>query len=81
MKEYIKLFFISHIFILLTSANVYLVSKTSYVGIFISSLFVSFVYTFIIQKLSISNLNEKLIYTLGAATGCVLGVYLMTIII
>ena len=63
---------------LFLSANTYFISKVSYAGIFISCFITNAVYSYVITKIAISNFTSRMIYSLGCAIGCVVGVWLAT---
>ncbi len=76
MTNLIKLFFSAFTHVLLISFNTYLIVKEYYIGVFVLGACVSLVWTFNIKKMSIGTLKERIVYSLGAGTGAVTGLYL-----
>jgi len=80
-REYILLFIIAFFQIGLTSINVYLVSRKSFLLIFVSSFLLSGMYCFTIKKIVLGTLLATFVYSLGAASGCVIGTILISLFI
>lgn len=72
-----KLFLNGFIQVFFVSMNTLLIMKNNFIGIFICSFLLSFVWSNNIRKIVFSNINERIKYALGASTGSILGVLLI----
>ena len=69
-----KIFFQSFLQIGLVAVNTLLISKQLFIGVFICSSAISLLWAFNVSKIALSDLRQKLIYSLGAGTGAITGV-------
>jgi hypothetical protein len=76
MKK-LKIFATSYFQIGLVAINTLLISKSNYYGVFIVSFLISLLWCFNVTKISVSSLNDKLTYALGAGLGSICGLYLV----
>jgi hypothetical protein len=72
-----KLFLSSFIQIGLVAINTILLARGYVLGIFMASSTISLIWTFNVQKISVSKLKEKRCYSLGAGCGAVAGFYII----
>lgn len=72
-----KLFFTSFLQIGLVAINTILLARGYVLGIFLASFTISLIWTFNVQKISVSKLKEKIVYSLGAGCGAVAGFYII----
>jgi hypothetical protein len=72
-----KTFFQSFFQIGLVSVSTLLISRQLYVGVFICSILISLLWAFNVSKIALSDLKQKLIYSLGAGFGAVTGMLLV----
>lgn len=72
-----KTFLTSFFQIGLVAINTYFISKLYWVGIFFASYGISLLWAFNVSKISVSTINEKLIYALGAGCGAITGLFLI----
>lgn len=72
-----KIFFTSFTQIGLVAINTYFITQLNYVAIFIVSFLISAIWCYNVAKVSVSTLNQKLTYSLGAGTGAVCGLLII----
>lgn len=75
-----SLFFTGFLQVFLVAINTLLISKQQYIGVFIISFFISFIWSFNIKKVAFGNMNDRLIYSTGAAIGGLSGLFLGVIV-
>ena len=73
-----KTFLTSFFQIGLVAINTYLIQQTNWIGVFIVSSLISLLWAFNVSKISVSTINQKLTYALGAGCGAVVGLFLIT---
>lgn len=71
-----KLFITGFIQVFLVCINTYFISKKFYLGVVICSFCISFVWSFNVTKIAISTIQDRLIYSFGAALGGVSGLFI-----
>ncbi len=76
--SYFKIFATSFLQIGLVAINTVMITRGLVIGIFIVSVLISLLWCFNVSKLSVSKLEQKLIYSFGAGTGAVAGYFLIT---
>jgi len=74
-----RTFFQSFFQIGLVSISTVLITKHIYFGIFVSAFLISLLWTFNVSRIAVSTIKQKLIYSLGAGTGAVCGVFIYQI--
>jgi hypothetical protein len=72
-----KTFFTSFFKIGLVAINTYFISNLNWIGIFIASYGISLLWAFNVSKIALSDLNQKLIYALGAGCGAITGLFII----
>lgn len=72
-----KIFLTSFLQISLVAINTYLIQYLYWVGIFIVSFLISLLWAFNVSKISVSSLNEKLMYGFGAGCGAITGLFIL----
>lgn len=73
-----KIFFQSFFQIGLVAINTFLISKQSFVGVFICSICISLLWCFNVSKIALSDLRSKIIYALGAGFGAITGLLIIS---
>jgi hypothetical protein len=73
----IKLFLTSFLQIGLVAINTILLARGYVVGIFLASFTISLIWTFNVQKISVSKLKHKVVYALGAGFGAITGYFII----
>jgi len=73
-----KIFFQSFFQIGLVAVNTFLISKQLICGVFLCSSLISLLWAFNVSKIALSDLKQKLIYALGAGTGAVTGLLIIS---
>lgn len=76
-----KTFLTSFFQVALVAINTYFISQLHWIGIFFASYGISLLWAFNVSKISVSTLNEKLIYALGAGCGAITGLFLIRLFI
>jgi len=74
--QLIKLFFIGLIQLIFMAAGTYFIGKENYIMMFVSCFTTNVIFSLAIKFLAFSSWIERIIYSLGCAVGCIMGVYL-----
>jgi hypothetical protein len=74
-----KIFFTSFLQIGLVAVNTYLITQLIWIGIFIVSFLISYLWAINVSKISVSTKQAKIVYALGAGCGAVSGLLILTI--
>jgi hypothetical protein len=72
-----KTFFTSFFQIGLVAVNTLLISKQLFFDVFICSSLISLLWAFNVSKIALSDLKQKIIYSLGAGCGAITGMFLV----
>ena len=75
-----KTFFQSFLQIGLVAINTLLISKQLFLWVFICSSLISLLWAFNVSKIALSDLRQKLIYSLGAGCGAITGMLLVKLL-
>ena len=70
-----KLFTTGFLQVFFVACNTFLISKGYAIGVFTCGFLISFIWSYNVKKVSLSTLKERLIYSIGAAFGSLLGMY------
>jgi len=76
-----KIFLTSFTQVGLVAINTLLISKGYLIGVFMVSFTISLLWCFNVSKISISTLNQKLTYALGAGFGAITGILILNLIL
>jgi hypothetical protein len=76
-----KTFFTSFFQIGLVAINTLLIAKQLFRAVFICSCLISLLWAFNVSKIALSDLRQKLIYSLGAGCGAITGMLLVKFLI
>ena len=76
-----QIFFTSFLQIGCVAINTVLIAKGYVLGIFFASFTISMLWAFNVSKIALSDFKRKLIYSLGAGSGAVVGYYLINLIL
>ena len=74
-----KIFFTSFLQIGLVAINTYLITQLIWIGIFIVSFLISYLWAINVSKISVSTKEAKIVYALGAGCGAVNGLLILTL--
>jgi hypothetical protein len=74
-----KIFFTSFLQIGLVAVNTYLITQLIWIGIFIVSFLISYLWAINVSKISVSTKQAKIVYALGAGCGAVSGLLILTL--
>lgn len=69
----ISLFITGFIQVFFVAINTYFLANAFYPGVFIAAFFISFIWSHNVKKIAFGTMKDRVIYSLGAATGCVTG--------
>jgi hypothetical protein len=75
-----KTFFTSFFQIGLVAINTLLIAKQLFLWVFICSSLISLLWAFNVSKIALSDLRQKLIYSLGAGCGAITGMLLVKLL-
>jgi hypothetical protein len=81
IRNKIELFFTGLLQICLVSANTYLISRSVYLAIFFIGFLVALIWSHNVKKIAFGSFWDRFSYSLGAAIGSVLGLYLIKLFI
>ena len=73
MKKYTPLFVTGFIQVFFVSVNTYFLAKELYLGVFIASFTISFIWSFNVKRVAFGNMADRLTYAGGASFGAVVG--------
>jgi len=73
VKEHTKLFLTGFLQVFFVAIQTVFLSKSFYIGVVIFGFLISFVWTFNVKKIAFGNLASKIIYSIGAMIGAILG--------
>lgn len=76
-----KLFITAFLQVMCINANVYFIAKGYWMGIVVFQFLISFIWTYNVQKISISNMTNRVTYSSGAVAGGIVGVLLSKLIV
>jgi hypothetical protein len=68
-----KLFTTGFLQVFFVAINTWLITQQNYVGVFIVSFVISFIWCMNVRKINVSNIKERIVYSMGAATGGLIG--------
>jgi len=74
--SHIKLAATGFLQVFFVSISTYMISHGQYIGAFIAAFMISYIWSINVKKISIASRTEQIIYSLGAATGCIAGLFL-----
>ena len=80
MNKGLKLFLAAFSQVGLVAVNIYQVSNQYYIGAFIVGFLISILWSFNVTKIAFGNIVDRILYSLGAATGTVCGIVLSNIL-
>lgn len=80
-RNRLELFFTGLLQICLVTANTYLIARSVYWAIFLIGFLISFIWSWNVKKIAFGCIWDRLVYSLGAAVGGVIGLYLIKIFI
>jgi len=76
-----KIFLTSFIQVGLVAINTLLIARGLFLGVFVVSFIISLIWCYNVGKISVSTLNQKLTYALGAGCGSVTGLLILKFIL
>ena len=76
-----KLLITGFVQVFFVAANTYLIAQRLYVGIFFAAFWISIIWSWNVKRVAFGTMNERIIYSLGAALGSVCGVLAMDLLI
>lgn len=76
-----NIFITSFFQVFLIAINTYLISKSIFIGVFLSTFMINLVWTYNVKKMSIGNIKERFIYSFGASIGAVSGLFFIKLIL
>jgi len=70
-----SLFITGFIQVFLVVANTYFVSNVFYLGVLVMGFAISFIWSFNVKRVVLGTMQDRIIYSLGAALGSVVGLW------
>ena len=64
-----RLFTTGFIQVFFVSINTWLISRSVYLGVFLCGFTISFIWSWNVKKIAFGKLNDRLLYSMGAAAG------------
>lgn len=74
-KLHMELFFTGFLQVFLVAVNTWQISHEEYVGATIVAFFISFIWTYNVKKIAFGSMSDRVVYSVGAATGTVCGLF------
>lgn len=78
--NYSSLFCLGFIQVFFVAVNTYFIAKEFYPGIILAAFLINIVWTFNVRRVVFGNRLHRIVYSLGATTGCGCGVYISSIV-
>lgn len=75
MKTWMKLFMTGVVQVYFVAINTVFLSKELYVGVFFAAFMISMVWSYNIKKIVFGTITDRVLYSLGATTGSLLGLF------
>ncbi|MDO4763856.1 MAG: hypothetical protein Q4A00_05690 [Flavobacteriaceae bacterium] len=72
----LKLFTTGFLQVFFVSANTYFLAREQYMGVSMASFMISFIWSYNVKKVAFGGFWDKIIYSLGATTGALLGLFI-----
>lgn len=72
-KEKYRLFFTGFLQVFFVAINTYFITQKFYIGVLIVSFLISFIWSFNMRKVAFGNMKDRIIYSLGASIGGLVG--------
>lgn len=76
-----KLFLTAFLQVMCINANIYFIAKGFWIGIIVFGFLISFIWSYNVKRISISEMKERILYSSGASLGGVLGVLISHLIV
>ncbi len=71
----LKLFFTGVLQVYFVAINTYFLAKEIYIGVLFAAFAISMIWSYNIKKIAFGTFTERVIYSLGATVGSLLGLY------
>lgn len=68
MTGFVQIFFVA--------INTFFIAKENYLGALICGFIISFIWSYNVKKVAFGNITDRLLYSTGAAIGCVSGIFI-----
>lgn len=81
MRDTIKLFITGFVQVFFVAINTYFLSKMFYIGVFLCAFMISFIWSWNVKKVVFGTFSDRVTYSLGAAFGSLIGLYVSTLIL
>jgi len=75
MKTWMKLFMTGVVQVYFVAINTVFLSKELYVGVFFAAFMISMVWSYNIKKIVFGTITDRVLYSLGATAGSLLGLF------
>ena len=80
MKTWMKLFMTGVVQVYFVAINTVFLSKELYVGVFFAAFMISMVWSYNIKKIVFGTITDRVLYSLGATAGSLLGLFTSNIL-
>jgi hypothetical protein len=74
-NDNIRLFFTGVLQVYFVAINTYFLAKEIYIGVLFAAFAISMIWSYNIKKIAFGTFTERVIYSLGATIGSLLGLY------
>lgn len=78
--QHLSLFITGFVQVFFVAVNTYFLSKELYTGVVLAAFMISFVWSFNVKKIAFGTLADRLVYSLGATCGSLVGLWASTLI-
>jgi len=77
----LKLSLTGFVQVFFVAINTYFLSKIFYLGVFLCGFMISFIWSWNVKKVAFGTFSDRITYSLGAAFGSLIGLYVSTLIL
>lgn len=77
----IKLFIYAFLQTAFVAANTYFIARLYYPAICVCGFLISLIWTWNVKRVVLGSIHERLLYSIGASIGCVIGTFISNLLI
>jgi hypothetical protein len=75
LRGRLPLFLTGFVQVYFVAVNTYFLSKEMYLGVFIAAFMISLIWSFNVKKVAFGSITDKVVYSFGATSGSVFGLW------
>jgi len=81
LRQNMRLLTTGFLQVFFVAINTYFIANKFYLGCLVCGFLISFIWSFNVKKVAFGDMKDRIIYSVGASLGCVVGVYVSSLII